>query len=101
MKAFFDWKMERDVALEEACPKDLLERGNLKDLVRSLFAAEARNGTGDHYTPTTISSLLPGLLRTMRSVNFSAPNFLNKKDPRFKLKFSLRKKNQRCAKQVL
>ena len=35
MKAFFDWKMEREVALE-ACPKDLLERGNLKDLVRSL-----------------------------------------------------------------
>ena len=85
MKAFFDWKMEREVALEEACPKDLLERGNLKDLVRSLFAAEARNGTGDHYAPTTISSLLAALLRTMRSVNFSAPNFLNKKDPRFKL----------------
>ena len=58
MKAFFDWKMEREVALE-ACPKDLLERGNLKDLVRSLFAAEARNDTGDHYTPTTISRLCP------------------------------------------
>ena len=87
MKVFSDWKKAREAALEEACPEDLLERANPEDLVRwlSLFAAEARNGKGDHYTPTTISSLLAGLLRTMRSLNPSAPNFMDKKDHRFKL----------------
>ena len=36
MKAFFDWKKAREVALEEACPEDLLERANPEDLVRWL-----------------------------------------------------------------
>ena len=87
IKSFSDWKKAREFALEEACPEDLLERANPEDLVRwlSLFAAEAQNGKGDHYTPATISSLLVGLLQTMRSINTSVPNFLDKKDPCFKL----------------
>ena len=88
-ESFAYWKKARECVLEEACPEDLLEHANPEDLVRwlSLFGAEARNSKVDHYmrTPTTISSLLSGLLRTMRSGNPSAPKFLDKKDPRFKL----------------
>ena len=67
-------------------PDDLLERADATELVKwlSLFAAEARNGKGNHYTPATISQLMAGILRFMRSVNPSAPNILDKKDSRFK-----------------
>ena len=87
LNVFRDWKTARVDAQEEACPDDLLERANPADLVRwlALFAAEARNGKGENYTPTSISNLLAGILRYMRSLDPSAPNFLDKKDPRFKL----------------
>ena len=34
MKVFSDWTRAREVALEEACPEDSLERANPEDLVR-------------------------------------------------------------------
>ena len=48
-----------------------------------MFAVEVRQAKGEYYTPATISQLLTGLLRFMRSITKSAPNFMDKKDTRF------------------
>lgn len=84
-KVFAEWKQARQLAGEECCPEDLLKRADPSDLAKwlSLFAVEVRQASGDFYSPATISQLLVGLLRYLRSVNKSAPNFMDKKDARF------------------
>ena len=74
----------RQLTGADCCPEDLLERVDPTDLVKwlSLFAVEAKQAKGACYTPVTISQLLGGLLRFMRSMNKSAPNFMDKKDTR-------------------
>ena len=50
----------------------------------SRFIAEARNSEGKRYSPTSLHGLLCGLLRHMRGNNPETPNFLDKKDLRFR-----------------
>ena len=50
----------------------------------SRYALETRKTNGQPYPPKTIHQLLCGLLRNMRDVNPGCPNFLDKKDSRFK-----------------
>ena len=87
LKVFSEWKKAREDANLELCPDDLLECAVPENLSKwlPLFAAESRNGKGRHYTPATISQLLSGILRHMREINPACPNFLDKKDHRFKL----------------
>ena len=47
------------------------------------FINETRSRTGAPYPPKTIQSLLAGILDSMRILNPSYPNFLNKEDPAF------------------
>ena len=49
-----------------------------------MHALETRKTNGQPYLPKTIHQLLCGLLRNMRDVNLGCPNFLDKKDSRFK-----------------
>ena len=85
LKFFVECKQVRQLTGEDCCPEDLLERVDPTDLVKwlSLFAVEAKQAKGACYTPVTNSQLLGGLLRFMRSMNKSAPNFMDKKDTRF------------------
>ena len=49
------------------------------------YIAETRKVNGDTYPPSTLQSLLSGLLRHMRSVDATqAPNIFDKSDPAFK-----------------
>ena len=87
IKVFSQWKKAREDSGLELCPDDLLELAVPEDLCKwlPLFVAEGRNSKGGHYTPSTISQLLSGILRHMREINPECPNFLDKKDSRFKL----------------
>ena len=85
LKVFVECKQARQLTGEDCCPVDLLERVDPTELVKwlSLFAVEAKQAKGACYTSVTNSQLLGGLLRFMRSMNKSAPNFMDKKDTRF------------------
>lgn len=50
----------------------------------SRFVLETRKANGECYPPKTLHQLLCGLLRHMRETNPGCPNFLDKKDSRFK-----------------
>ena len=50
----------------------------------SRFVLETRKSNGEFYPPKTLHQLLCGLLRHMRDINPGCPNFLDKKDSRFK-----------------
>lgn len=50
----------------------------------SRFVLETRKSNGKNYPPKTLHQLLCGILRHMRSTNPACPNFLEKKDSRFK-----------------
>ncbi len=66
-------------------PDDLLATSDAQVLVKHLsrFAIETRKTNGDNYPPSTIHSLLAGLLRHMKENNPNCMNFLDKKDHRF------------------
>lgn len=59
MKVFSEWKQAQELANEDCCLEDLLERADTADLVKwlSLFTVEARQANGDHYTLATTSQL--------------------------------------------
>ena len=50
----------------------------------SRFIVETRKSNGELYPPSTLYQLLCGLLRYMRDHNPGCPNFLDKKDSRFR-----------------
>ena len=50
----------------------------------SRLVVETRKANGDFYPPRTVHQLLCGVLRHMRDINPECPNFLDKKDSRFK-----------------
>ena len=85
LKVFAEWKQAWKIVGQDYCPEDLLERADPTELAKwvSLFAVEVRQAKGEYYTPSTISQLLTGLLRFMRSITKSAPNFMDKNDTRF------------------
>ena len=50
----------------------------------SRFVTETRKSNGEPYPPATLHQLLYGVLRHMRDCNPGCPNFLDKKDSRFR-----------------
>ena len=67
-------------------PDDILQCTDPQVLNNHLskYVVETRKSNGDFYPPVTIHQLLCSILRHMRSKNPSCPNFLDKKDGRFK-----------------
>ena len=87
LATFEQWKEARNANCpEDPVPEDLLTCTDTTILNKNLsrFAVEAPKGNGREYPPSTIHQLLCGLLRHMRDTCSDCPNFLNKKDCRFK-----------------
>ena len=57
---------------------------NILNTHLSRFVVETRKSNGEAYPPATLHQLLCGVLRHMRDCNPGCPNFLDKKDSRFK-----------------
>ena len=70
---------------EELVPNDLLTANDPQMLCKHLsrFVVETRKANGDPYPPSTLHSILCGILRYMRENNVNSVNFLDKKDLRF------------------
>ena len=87
IKNFAAWKEARVKRGIEPCPDDLLFSTDPALLSHwlSKYAAETRTVQGKAYPPSTLYQLLTGLLRYMRDTNPEAPNFLDKKDQRFRV----------------
>ena len=65
----------------EACPDFVLSPECSPELINkwlSVYVCETRNKSGGDYPPKTLYSLLTGILRHMKSLNPSYPNFLEK-----------------------
>ena len=70
----------------DKCPEDLLLNMDPKQLNHwlSAFIVETRKVTGEPYPPTTLHSILSGILRYMRSLDpQKCPNFFAKNNPTF------------------
>ena len=84
---FYAWKGARNRRHpSDQVPEDLFTCNDTTALRLHLsrYAFETRKTNGEPYPPKTIHQLLCGLLRYMRNVNPGCPNFLDKKDNRFK-----------------
>ena len=83
---FQAWRVARNKVQEEKCPDDILRATDPAILCKwlLLFVAETRTTQGKPYPPSTLYALLSGLLRHAREVLPGAPNFLDKRDHRFK-----------------
>ena len=87
LRNFEEWRKHRSSLYPETpVPCNLLQSGLPEELNTwlSYYVVETRNSKGDPYPPKTIYQLLTGLLRYMRDNNAHTPNFLDKKDTRFK-----------------
>ena len=87
LKNFHDWMKNRNQCNPtNPVPDDILQCVDPVVLNNQLskFVVETRKSTGEHYPPVTLHQLLCGILRHMRTNNPAAPNFLDKKDSRFK-----------------
>ena len=90
VSTFKQWvKQRNDACPDDTCPDNFLEANHTDDvagLQRWLcrFVVEARKQGGESYPPSTIQSLLSGLLRYMREHHVDTPDFLSKKDARFR-----------------
>ena len=82
------WRQARNEAHPDSpVPDDLFMSTDaaILSLHLSRFVVETRKSNGDYYPPATLHQLMCGLLRHMRTVNpEECPNFLDKKDTRFK-----------------
>ena len=70
---------------DQLVPSDLLESGDKVVLNNWLcvFVAETRKQDGNRYSPKSLYQLLTGILRHMRNLNPSSPNFLDTDDHNF------------------
>ena len=87
MSNFFAWKEARNKKYpDNPVPADLFMSSDPATINTQLsrFVVETRIANGEFYPPKTVHQLLCGLLRHMRDVNPECPNFLDKKDSRFK-----------------
>lgn len=66
-----------DEVLLPSCPAKVLSKW------LCVYVAETWSHTGEVYPPTTVYSLLSGVLRYMKSENPFYPNFLDKNNPAF------------------
>uniref|UniRef100_A0A1X7V8G3 Uncharacterized protein n=1 Tax=Amphimedon queenslandica TaxID=400682 RepID=A0A1X7V8G3_AMPQE len=89
MANFVEWFHEYNKRNEDAtCPKEVITPSCSKDLLNKwlcVYLSETRNKSGELYPPSTIQSLLSGMLRYMRQENPSYPNFFSKDDPAFSM----------------
>ena len=71
---------------EDLVPEDILMStdANVLNTHLSRFVVETRKSNGEPYPPATLHQLLCGVLRHMRDCNPGCPNFLDKKDSRFR-----------------
>lgn len=87
LKTFEQWSTARNSQQQlDRVPTDLLTSTDpeVLNIYLSLFAVEARKTNGANYPPATLHQLLCGILRHMRANNSECPNFLDKKDGKFK-----------------
>ena len=87
LRAFRDWADQRNKRFAEKCPRDLFDKPHSTDAICDTlqrFVAEARRTNGTPYPPKTLYQILCGLLRYFREVQPNPPNFLDRKDTRFK-----------------
>lgn len=87
MKNFQDWFIGyNDRNPDNQCPDEILLPCCSVDTLSKwlcVYVAKARSQTGEAYPPTTVHSLLSGILRHTKSVNPMYPNFFDKNDPLF------------------
>ena len=71
---------------QNAVPDNLFEDGDPGQLATHLsrFVVEAKKTNGEFYPPSTLHLILCALLRHKRDISHSCPNFLDKKDSRFR-----------------
>ena len=84
---FEAWMRARNAShSEDPIPEDVLMSTdtNILNTHLSRFVVETRKSNGEAYPPATLHQLLCGVLRYMRDCNPGCPNFLDKKDGRFK-----------------
>ena len=89
MHVFQAWLQQRNSCadVDEVYPTDLLDKAHPCDVICNClqqFVSEARKVDGKEYPPKTLYQLLCGLLRHARNVQCDPPNFLDRKDVRFK-----------------
>ena len=88
VKTFEQWRTSRNSHSDlDSVPSDLYNNENPAILCKylSMFVVEARKKNGDNYPPSTLHQILCGILRHMRQLNATCPNFLDKGDKRFKV----------------
>ena len=84
------WREERNTRFrgdsENQVPADLLKSTDLKLLNKwlSLYAAETQKQDGGVYPPKTVSHLLSGISRHMRSLNPACPNIMDSNSMEFR-----------------
>ena len=87
VKNFTTWMTQRNSQQDlDKCPEDLLLNMDPKQLNHwlSAFIVETRKVTGESYPPTTLNSILSGILRYMRSLDSQkCPNFFAKNNLTF------------------
>ena len=74
-----EWISNRNLHSNDKCPEDFLELQHSRDVVclekwLCLFVVEARKQDGNSYPPSTIQSLLSGILRHMRELHTDTPD---------------------------
>ena len=87
LKHFNQWMATRN----QSCPNDpvlddflLTTDPQTLNIHLARFIVETRKSNGDLYPPATLHQLFCGILRHMRSKNPGCPNFLDKKESRFR-----------------
>ena len=87
MKNLTDWFNHYNAANQEnQCPEEVLLPSCSAETLNKwlcVYAVETRSHTGEAYPPSTVYSLLCGILRYMKSENPMYPNFLEKSNPVF------------------
>ena len=87
VKNFEDWRNARNACHpDNPIPHNALDSCDPEviNLQLSRFIVVTRKSNGERYPPSSLHQLLCGLLRSMREKNPECPNFLDKKDVRFK-----------------
>ena len=87
LRTYQSWARQRNQRCQNQCPVDLFDKIYPPDVICNIlqkFVTEARRDDGSPYPPKTLYQLLCGLLRHSRGVQEDPPNFLDRKDVRFK-----------------
>ena len=87
LKNFQLWMTNRNISHpNDLIPSDIFQCTDTQTLSKYLsrFVVETRKSNGELYPPATLHQLLCGILRHTRSKNPTCPNFLDKKDSRFR-----------------